>query len=212
MPPRFTVSDLSHPAPLKHVPQRFLTPVMTVRAAGLFKYFLPPAADAFSDCLTNPGLARLQIMAGNFRVRVNGRTRTVRVEPDTPLLWVLRDVLRLTGTKYGCGEGVCGACTVHENHAAVRSCQVPISQANGRSYTTIEGLGGEHPCQRAWLEEDVAQCGYCQTGMIMTAAALLAEHPHPTDAQIDSTFAASLCRCGTYQRIRKAIHRAAVSQ
>ncbi len=148
---------------------------------------------------------------GRYTLRVNGKSHTVEAEPDTPLLWVLRDGLGLNGTKYGCGEGICGACTVHDGRAAVRSCQVPVARAAGRSFTTIEGLpgGGEHPCQRAWLEEDVSQCGYCQPGMIMNAAALLYRHPDPTDAQIDEAMAGSICRCGTYQRLRKAIHRAA---
>jgi len=131
--------------------------------------------------------------------------------PEMPLLWVLRDLLHLTGTKYGCGAGVCGACTVHQGRAAVRSCQIPISQAAGNSYVTIEGLAanGPHPCQQAWVDEDVSQCGYCQAGMIMTAAALLQEKPAPTDADIDQAMANSVCRCGTYGRMRRAIHRAA---
>lgn len=127
-----------------------------------------------------------------------------------PLLWVLRDLLRLTGTKFGCGAGVCGACTVLENRKSVRSCQVPISRTAGKTYITIEGLttSGGHPCQRAWVEEDVSQCGYCQAGMILTAVALLDRNPRPTDADIDSAMGASICRCGTYNRIRRAIHRA----
>jgi aerobic-type carbon monoxide dehydrogenase small subunit (CoxS/CutS family) len=135
---------------------------------------------------------------------VNRRRNTVDVVADTPLLWVLRDVLGLTGTKFGCGEGVCGACTVHESGRAVRSCLVPISDAAGKRYTTIEGLSsdGTHACQQAWLERDVAQCGYCQPGMIMTAAAFLAEHPSPTDAEIDAAMSNSVCRCGTYNSIR----------
>ncbi len=146
-----------------------------------------------------------------YTLTINRRKHRVEADPDMPLLWVLRDLLRLTGTKYGCGVGVCGACTIHENQSAVRSCQIPVSQAVGRSYTTIEGLSatGEHPCQRAWVEEDVAQCGYCQPGMIMTAAALIHEKRHPTDADIDSAYSDSVCRCGTYQRMRRAIHRAA---
>jgi len=142
---------------------------------------------------------------------LNGKSETVNVSPEMPLLWVLRDLLSLTGTKYGCGVGVCGACTVHENGRAVRSCQLQMSQTNGKSYTTIEGLSanGDHPCQRAWLEEDVAQCGYCQVGMIMTAAALLRTNSKPTDSDIDVAMSDSVCRCGTYQRMRRAIHRAA---
>lgn len=146
-----------------------------------------------------------------FNLNINGKTRRVTADPEMPLLWVLRDLLSLSGTKYGCGVGVCGACTVHEGSRAVRSCQVKISEAAGKSYTTIEGLssGGNHPCQQAWLEEDVAQCGYCQVGMIMTAAALIYEKSKPTDADIDEVMSNSVCRCGTYQRMRKAIHRAA---
>jgi len=147
-----------------------------------------------------------------FTLTVNGRRHTVDVEPDTPLLWVLRDSLQLTGTKYGCGEGVCGACTVHEAGRALRSCLVPIAAAAGKSYVTIEGLGTPaklHPVQQAWLDADVAQCGFCQPGMIMTAAAMLAETPSPTDQQIDAAMSGSVCRCGTYNRMREAIRRAA---
>ena len=146
-----------------------------------------------------------------FTLTINRRKRRVEADPEMPLLWVLRDLLRMTGTKYGCGAGVCGACTVHENNLAVRSCQIPVSQAVGKSYTTIEGLSdtGDHPCQRAWIEEDVAQCGYCQPGLIMTAAALIRDKPDPTDADIDSALSDSVCRCGTYQRMRRAIQRAA---
>jgi isoquinoline 1-oxidoreductase subunit alpha len=147
----------------------------------------------------------------SFTLTINGRPHSVTAEPDMPLLWVMRDLLQLTGTKFGCGVGVCGACTIHEGDAAVRACQILIRQAHGKSYTTIEGLSvnGDHPCQQAWLEEDVAQCGYCQPGMIMTAAALLKTHSNPTDDQIDAAMSNSVCRCGTYQRMRKAIHRAA---
>jgi isoquinoline 1-oxidoreductase alpha subunit len=142
---------------------------------------------------------------------VNGREQAVDVSPDTPLLWVLRDSLGLTGTKYGCGQGLCGACTVHLDGQAVRSCTLPVSQVAGREITTIEGLSasGDHPLQQAWLAENVSQCGYCQPGQIMAAAALLAENPNPTDADIDASMSHNLCRCGTYQRIRRAIHRAA---
>jgi aerobic-type carbon monoxide dehydrogenase small subunit (CoxS/CutS family) len=143
---------------------------------------------------------------------VNGRARTVNVDPDTPLLWVLRDELRLTGTKYGCGEGQCGACTVHVDGAALRSCVVPVSSVARQKITTIEGLSsdGRHPVQRAWIEEDVPQCGYCQPGQMMTAASLLSYRPKPTDAEIDDAMSGNICRCGTYPRIRKAIHRAAL--
>jgi len=146
-----------------------------------------------------------------FLLTVNGRRRSVDVDADTPLLWVLRDTLGLTGTKFGCGQGVCGSCTVHKDGKAVRSCQVPLKEAAGASIVTIEGLSkdGSHPVQRAWIEEDVAQCGYCQPGMLMTAAALLAGNPHPTDGQIDDAIGEHICRCGTYPRIRKAVHRAA---
>lgn len=142
---------------------------------------------------------------------INGKKQQVNVAPDTPLLWILRDELNLTGTKYGCGIGACGACTIHQNGKAVRSCQITAAQADGKSFTTIEGLSktGDHPCQKAWLEEDVAQCGFCQPGMIMTAAAMLKELPKPTDADIDRVMSDSVCRCGTYQRMRRAIHRAA---
>jgi aerobic-type carbon monoxide dehydrogenase small subunit (CoxS/CutS family) len=151
-----------------------------------------------------------------YTLRVNGKLRKITVEPDTPLLWVLRDELQLTGTKYGCGVGVCGACTVHEAGVAVRSCQVTIANAAGKRFTTIEGLSAgterQHPCQSAWMEEDVAQCGFCQPGMIMEAAALLGQHPTPTEADIDAAMGHHVCRCGTYQRIRNAIHRAAQEQ
>jgi aerobic-type carbon monoxide dehydrogenase small subunit (CoxS/CutS family) len=147
-----------------------------------------------------------------FNLTVNGRSRSVNVDPDTPLLWVLRDELRLTGTKYGCGEGQCGACTVHVDGAALRSCVVPVSSVARQKITTIEGLSsdGRHPVQRAWIEEDVPQCGYCQPGQMMTAASLLAYRPKPTDAEIDDAMSGNICRCGTYPRIRKAIHRAAL--
>ena len=146
-----------------------------------------------------------------FTLTVNGEPRTVDVEPDTPLLWVLRDTLELTGTKYGCGKALCGSCTVHLNGNPVRSCVMPISAVAGGSVVTIEGLstGADHPLQKAWIDEDVPQCGYCQPGQIMTAAALLKQKPRPSDDDINSAMAGVLCRCGTYQRIRKAIHRAA---
>jgi aerobic-type carbon monoxide dehydrogenase small subunit (CoxS/CutS family) len=144
-------------------------------------------------------------------ITVNGREQIVDADPDTPLLWVLRDSLNLTGTKYGCGIGVCGACTIHQDGAAVRSCTLTLAEAAGKSFTTIEGLssGVLHPVQAAWLAEDVAQCGYCQPGMILCAAALLAAKPNPTDAEIDAAMGDMVCRCGTYNRIRRAVHRAA---
>lgn len=144
---------------------------------------------------------------------VNGQRRSVDAPPDTPLLWVLRDDLKLKGTKYSCGISECGACTVHLDGAAVRSCSTPLSAAAGRHVTTIEGLGGKpgalHALQRAWIAEEVVQCGYCQPGMMMQAAALLAKNANPTDEEIDRWMAGNLCRCGTYSRIRKAIRRAA---
>lgn len=142
---------------------------------------------------------------------VNGKQQTVDVSPETPLLWVLRDTLALTGTKYGCGIGQCRACTVHLDGNALPSCSIPVSSVADRHVTTIEGLGnGElHPLQKAWIEENVPQCGYCQPGQIMGAAALLARTPKPTDDDIDDAMSPYLCRCGTYQRIRRAIHRAA---
>ena len=149
-----------------------------------------------------------------YNIRVNGQQRTVDADSDTPLLWILRDSLGLTGTKYGCGIGVCGACTVHENGSAVRSCQIAIADARGKSYATIEGLGTPqrlHPCQRAWLEEDVAQCGFCQPGMIMEAAALLRTHAKPNAEQVAAAMDAHVCRCGTYPRIANAIQRASKS-
>ena len=142
---------------------------------------------------------------------VNGRVHQVDVPPDTRLLWVLRDVIGLTGTKFGCGIAQCGACTVHLDGEPVRSCVTPLSQVGSRKITTIEGLSpdGSHPVQKAWIAEDVPQCGYCQSGQIMSAAALLAAKKAPTEADIDEAMAGNICRCGTYDRIRRAIHRAA---
>ncbi len=142
---------------------------------------------------------------------VNGRQHTVEVPAQMPLLWVLRDTLGLTGTKFGCGMGLCGACTVHIDGQALRSCSTPASNVSGKRVTTIEGLSadGNHPVQKAWLEADVPQCGYCQSGQIMSAAALLSSKPKPTDAEIDAGMRGNICRCGTYQAIREAIHRAA---
>jgi isoquinoline 1-oxidoreductase subunit alpha len=144
-------------------------------------------------------------------ITVNGKPHSVEVSPDTPLLWVLRDTLGLTGTKFGCGMALCGACTVHIDGAATRSCTTRIGAVAGRNITTIEGLSldGQHPLQLAWIEEQVAQCGYCQAGMIMTSAALLAKNAAPNDADIDEALGGHICRCGTYQRIRSAIHGAA---
>ncbi len=142
---------------------------------------------------------------------INGKSHTVEVEPDTPLLWVLRDMLGLTGTKYGCGIAQCGACTVHIDGAAMRACALPVSKAAGKNITTIEGLavnGALHKVQLAWLEHDVPQCGYCQSGMIMAVAALIKDKAQPSDAEIDAAIS-NICRCGTYQRVRAAIHAAA---
>jgi aerobic-type carbon monoxide dehydrogenase small subunit (CoxS/CutS family) len=146
--------------------------------------------------------------------QVNGRRVQASAPPDTPLLWVLRDELGLTGTKYGCGIGQCGSCTVHLDGMAVRSCQLPLTAVEGKRVTTIEGLSrdGDHPLQVAWVEEQVPQCGYCQAGQIMAAAALLQQTPRPTDRQIDSAMVGNVCRCGTYQRIRRAIHRVAARE
>ncbi|HET9664448.1 MAG TPA: (2Fe-2S)-binding protein [Burkholderiales bacterium] len=146
-----------------------------------------------------------------FSFTVNGRRQNVDVAPQMPLLWVLRDTLSLTGTKFGCGMGLCGACTVHIDGQALRSCSTPISNVSGKTVTTIEGLSadGSHPVQQAWAEADVPQCGYCQPGQIMSAAALLNRNPNPTDEDINAAMRGNLCRCGTYLSIREAIHRAA---
>ena len=146
-----------------------------------------------------------------MKLNVNGKVREVEAPADMPLLWVLRDLLGLTGTKYGCGVAQCGACTVHLDGEAVRSCATAVSEVKGRAITTIEGLGasGLHPVQRAWIEADVVQCGYCQPGQIMAAAALLKAKAKPSDGDIDDALSGNLCRCGTYQRIREAVHRAA---
>ena len=146
-----------------------------------------------------------------MKLNVNGVEREVNAPSDMPLLWALRDLLGLTGTKFGCGIAQCGACTVHLDGTPRRSCVTPVSAAAGKKITTIEGLSsdGTHPVQRAWAELDVVQCGYCQSGQIMSAAALLAEKSHPTDADIDAALSGNICRCGTYQRIRSAVHRAA---
>ncbi|MGQ9425645.1 (2Fe-2S)-binding protein [Gilvimarinus sp. F26214L] len=144
-------------------------------------------------------------------LKVNGEAVTLPddVDPNTPLLWVLRERLNLTGSKFGCGQGLCGACTVHVNGTATRSCILPIGQLAGKTITTIEGLGGDHPVQQAWRAIDVPQCGYCQSGQIMSAAALLQQQPQPSDDDINRAMAGNICRCGSYPRIRRAIHQAA---
>lgn len=142
-----------------------------------------------------------------FNLKINGEKRSVEAESDTPLLWVLRDNIGLVGTKYGCGIGQCGSCTVHVDGSATRSCLLQVSQAEGKKITTIEGLSenGDHPVQKAWLEHDVPQCGYCQAGQIMTAASLLNSNPNPSDEEIEATMNGNICRCGTYVRIKQAI-------
>ena len=149
-----------------------------------------------------------------MRLNVNGTVREVDAPDDMPLLWVLRDVLGLTGTKFGCGMAQCGACTVHLDGQATRSCVLPASAVAGRMVTTIEGLSpdGSHPVQKAWIDADVVQCGYCQPGQIMSAAALLTQNPNPSDADIDAALAGNICRCGTYQRVREAVRKAAVQR
>ena len=150
-------------------------------------------------------------MNKKYTVRINGKAHQVEADANMPLLWVLRDILGMQGTKYGCGIGSCGACTVHLNGNAVRSCQLPISSLSGMEITTIEGLSekGDHPVQKAWLDVDVAQCGYCQSGQIMSAAALLKSTPNPTEEEIENFMSGNICRCGTYTRIKKAIQQAA---
>jgi isoquinoline 1-oxidoreductase alpha subunit len=146
-----------------------------------------------------------------IRFRLNGTEQALDVDPEMPLLWVVRDVVGLTGTKYGCGQALCGACTIHIDGEAVRACVTPVRRAENRSVTTIEGLSsdGSHPLQKAWIELDVPQCGFCQAGQIMTAAALLAKNAHPTDIEIEQSMGGNLCRCGTYNRIRLAVKKAA---
>jgi isoquinoline 1-oxidoreductase subunit alpha len=146
-----------------------------------------------------------------INLKVNGKKQQVDVDPKTPVLWVLREHLNLTGTKYGCGVAACGACTIHLDGAAVRSCQLPVAAVGTKAITTVEGLSekGDHPVQKAWLEHDVAQCGYCQTGQIMTAAALLKTKPNPNDAEIEAAMSGNICRCGTYLRIKEAVKSAA---
>lgn len=146
-----------------------------------------------------------------YNLKINGQTKQVDVDPATPMLWVIREHLNMPGTKYGCGVAMCGACTIHLNGTTVRSCQLPVSAIGKNEITTIEGLSenGDHPVQKAWIEHDVAQCGYCQTGQIMSAAALLKTNPNPTDAQIETSMSGNICRCGTYLRIKDAIKTAA---
>lgn len=146
-----------------------------------------------------------------YNLKINGKAQTVEVDPATPMLWVLRDHLNLVGTKYGCGIAQCGACTVHLNGMAVRSCQLPVSSIGKQEITTIEGLSqkADHPVQKAWIEHDVAQCGYCQSGQIMTAVAMLRDNPKPSDEDIEATMSGNICRCGTYLRIKEAIKTAA---
>ncbi len=154
------------------------------------------------------------IIMANFNLKVNGETQQLEVDPTTPILWVLRDHLKLVGTKYGCGVAQCGACTVHLGDNAVRSCQLPISAVGDKEITTIEGLSenGDHPVQKAWMEEDVYQCGYCQAGQMMNASAFLKKNPNPSDAEIEAAMNGNICRCGTYTRIKKAIKLAANSE
>lgn len=150
----------------------------------------------------------------NFNLNINGKSHQVELDPTTPILWVLRDHLKLVGTKYGCGIAQCGACTIHLDGAAIRSCQLPVSAVGEKEVTTIEGLSekGDHPVQKAWLEEDVPQCGYCQAGQIMSASALLESNPNPSDDDIDAAMNGNICRCGTYTRIKKAIKNAATTE
>lgn len=146
-----------------------------------------------------------------MKIAVNGMARSIEFEPDTPLLWVIRDELKLKGTKFGCGKGLCGACTVHLNGTPIRSCITPVSAVEGQNITTIEGIGSEdepHPLQTSWVELNVPQCGYCQSGQLMSASALVADNPKPTDADIDNAMSGNICRCGTYPRIKAAIHHA----
>jgi isoquinoline 1-oxidoreductase subunit alpha len=176
---------------------------------------LPLVTAYYDSSLIDSAGALLRVESGVvmsvIALSVNRVTRSVDVAPDTPLLWVLRDTLSLTGTKYGCGMGLCGACTVHLDGKAVRSCQTQVGLVGARRINTIEGLSKDrsHPVQRAWIAEQVPQCGYCQSGQIMQAAALLAMNPHPSREQIDEAMSGNICRCGTYQRIRSAIQRAA---
>ena len=150
-------------------------------------------------------------MAQSITLKINGQSHTVEAEPDVPLLWVIREYLQLTGTKFGCGIAQCGACTVHVDGQPMRSCQLQVIRAVGREITTIEGIREDHPVKQAWIDIQVPQCGYCQSGQIMSAAALLADIPHPTDEDIDRFMSGNVCRCGAYNAIRRAIHRAAAA-
>lgn len=156
---------------------------------------------------------KLTTIMANFEIKINGETQQLEVDPTTPVLWILRDHLKLVGTKFGCGIAQCGACTVHLDGVATRSCQLPISAVADKSITTIEGLSenGDHPVQKAWLKEDVPQCGYCQAGQIMSASALLKSNSNPSDDEIDAAMNGNICRCGTYTRIKKAIKTAATT-
>ena len=153
-------------------------------------------------------MPRCELSPVSYDLRVNGELKTVDVDADTPLLWVLREELHLRGTRFGCGQALCGACTIHLDGKPVRSCTLPVAAVKDRAVTTIEGLGGAHPVQAAWVSENVPQCGYCQSGQVMSAVALLEHNPRPSDAEIAAAMDGNLCRCGTYPRIRRAIHRA----
>lgn len=189
---------------------RKLRPTGRTATGGQFiKY---PACYPNCPCHGRVAVYKMIQPMSQHALQINGHAHSVNAVPDTPLLWVLRDQLKLCGTKFGCGIGQCGACTIHLNGAPARACLTPISATDGVAITTIEGISsdGNHPIQRAWCELDVPQCGYCQAGQIMTAAALLAQHAYPTDAQIDEAMAGNLCRCGTYLRIRQGIKKASV--
>jgi isoquinoline 1-oxidoreductase subunit alpha len=188
--------------------------------AGLSKYYLSIKTEHNTEHNTSCSIVFLGKCMPNYTLTINRQNRTVTASEDTPLLWILRDEMGLTGTKFGCGIAQCGACTVHLDGNPVRSCSVPVSAVGKAAVTTIEGLAERtttgvitalHPVQKAWIEEDVPQCGYCQSGQIMSAAALLATNPKPSDADIDAALAGHICRCGTYPRIRKAVHRAALT-
>ena len=178
---------------------------MPANPGGPPAYYFHSPTDTLHFSLVSP--KDHLIIVATFNLKINGKARKVDVDPATPLLWVLRDHLDLSGTKYGCGIAQCGACTIHLDGNAIRSCQLPVSAVGKSLVTTIEGLSekGDHPVQKAWLEHDVAQCGYCQAGQIMTAAALLKRSPHPTDEEIEAQMSGNICRCGTYLRIKEAV-------